>query len=398
MVELSYRDLNGVNIYTLETNARYKNRKDLLLIVFDDYVSQASLYTKSTCPSIPVDWCSKNLNKKIKAIIVNAGNANAFTGDIGLRDLLAISTEIANKIGCRIEDIGVASTGVIGEYMNIEPIIQSIKTIDLNKRCTWIDAAESIMTTDTYPKLARKEFKIDEQNIEIIGIAKGSGMIEPNMGTMLSFIFTNACIDEKLLKPILTEVTTNSFNSITVDGDTSTSDTVMLISTNKAGNKPLINIEDASSKEFIDQLQELTIDLAKKIVLDGEGATKLVEINITSAVSKISAIKIAKSIANSPLVKTAIYGQDPNWGRIIAAIGKSYEDIDSKKLKISIGDQLITLNSMVSPDYDEVLTKKYMEGDVIEIVVDLGVGNYSHKVWTCDLSHKYIDINTDYRS
>jgi len=398
MVELSYRDLDGVNIYTFETNARYKNRKDLLIIVFDDYVSQASLYTKSACPSIPVEWCSKNLNKKIKAIIVNAGNANAFTGDIGLADLLAISTEIANKIGCRIEDIGVASTGVIGEYMNIEPIIHSIKTIDLNKRCTWIDAAESIMTTDTYSKLAKKEFKIDGHNIEIIGIAKGSGMIEPNMGTMLSFIFTNACIDEKLLKPILTEVTTNSFNSITVDGDTSTSDTVMLISTNKAGNKRLINIEDTSSKEFIDQLQELTIDLAKKIVLDGEGATKLVEINITSAVSKISAINIAKSIANSPLVKTAIYGQDPNWGRIIAAIGKSYEDIDLKKLKISIGDQLITLNSMVSPDYDEVLTKKYMEGDVIEIVVDLGVGNYSHKVWTCDLSHKYIDINTDYRS
>ena len=398
MVELSYRDLDGVNIYTFETNARYKNRKDLLIIVFDDYVSQASLYTKSACPSIPVEWCSKNLNKKIKAIIVNAGNANAFTGDIGLADLLAISTEIANKIGCRIEDIGVASTGVIGEYMNIEPIIQSIKTIDFNKRCTWIDAAESIMTTDTYSKLAKKEFKIDGQNIEIIGIAKGSGMIEPNMGTMLSFIFTNACIDEKLLKPILTVVTTNSFNSITVDGDTSTSDTVMLISTNKAGNKPLINIEDTPSKEFIDQLQELTIDLAKKIVLDGEGATKLVEINITSAVSKISAIKIAKSIANSPLVKTAIYGQDPNWGRIIAAIGKSYEDIDLKKLKISIGDQLITLNSMVSPDYDEVLTKKYMEGDVIEIIVDLGVGNYSHKVWTCDLSHKYIDINTDYRS
>ena len=398
MVELSYRDLDGVNIYTFETNARYKNRKDLLIIVFDDYVSQASLYTKSACPSIPVDWCSKNLNKKIKAIIVNAGNANAFTGDIGLGDLLAISTEVANKIGCRIEDIGVASTGVIGEYMNIEPIIHSIKTIDLNKRCTWIDAAESIMTTDTYSKLAKKEFKIDGHNIEIIGIAKGSGMIEPNMGTMLSFIFTNACIDEKLLKPILTEVTTNSFNSITVDGDTSTSDTVMLISTNKAGNKRLINIEDTSSKEFIDQLQELTIDLAKKIVLDGEGATKLVEINITSAVSKISAINIAKSIANSPLVKTAIYGQDPNWGRIIAAIGKSYEDIDLKKLKISIGDQLITLNSMVSPDYDEVLTKKYMEGDVIEIIVDLGVGNYSHKVWTCDLSHKYIDINTDYRS
>tara|TARA_E500000075_G_scaffold134990_1_gene153734 strand:- start:2613 stop:3809 length:1197 start_codon:yes stop_codon:yes gene_type:complete len=398
MLDLSYRDLKGVNIHTFETGARYKNRKDLLLVVFDDYVNQASLYTKSTCPSVPVDWCRKNLNKQIKAIIVNAGNANAFTGDIGLRDLLTISKEIVNKIGCKIEDIGVASTGVIGEYMNIQPIIQSIKNIDLNNKSSWIDAAESIMTTDTYPKLAKKEFKIDGKNIEIIGIAKGSGMIEPNMGTMLSFIFTNACIDEKLLKPILREVTTNSFNSITVDGDTSTSDTVMLISTNKAGNKPLINIHETSSKEFIVELQKLTIDLAKQIVLDGEGATKLVEINIRSAVSKISAINIAKSIANSPLVKTAIYGQDPNWGRIIAAIGKSYENIDLKKLKISIGDQLVTLNSTVSPEYDEVLTKKYMEGDVIEIIIDLGIGNYSHKIWTCDLSHKYIDINTDYRS
>ncbi|MDG2186943.1 MAG: bifunctional glutamate N-acetyltransferase/amino-acid acetyltransferase ArgJ [Hyphomicrobiales bacterium] len=396
---INKNEISGVNIYTFITNAHYKNRKDLLLIVFDDVYSYASLYTKSSCPSIPVDWCKNNLNKdKIKAILVNSGNANAFTGERGKKDLIEILGKLSIKLGCKLNEIAVASTGVIGEFLNTRPIIEALLDNEMMKRSTWHDAANSIMTTDTYPKIYFKQSNIDGQNVKIVGIAKGSGMIEPNMGTMLSFIFTDANVSKTILNKLLKEVTNNSFNSITVDGETSTSDSIFLVSTNKAKHKKLLDLSSPLLNDFRNDIEELAINLAKQIVIDGEGATKLVEIFVTGAVSKSSATKIAKSVANSPLVKTALYGEDPNWGRIIAAIGKSYEKVNLEKLNLFFGGHQITKNGRNIEDYDESIVKDYMKNDNLLVTINLGMGNYSHKVWTCDLSHKYIDINTDYRS
>tara|TARA_B100002052_G_scaffold263402_1_gene258522 strand:- start:583 stop:1347 length:765 start_codon:yes stop_codon:yes gene_type:complete len=254
------------------------------------------------------------------------------------------------------------------------------------------------MTTDTFPKLSLKNFFIDKSEINILGIAKGSGMIEPNMGTMLSYIFTDANVDGTLLKSLLIDATKNSFNSITVDGETSTSDTVMLISTNEASNDMITKEDDPRINLFRNALNYVATDLAKQIVQDGEGATKFVEIIVSGAKNKDIATNIAKSVANSPLVKTAIYGEDPNWGRVIAAIGKSYEEINHEALGLFFGEHKIISGGMALDNYNEEIVKQYMKKDEIQIIIDLGMGSCDHTVWTCDFSHKYIDINTDYRS
>ena len=396
--EMKDLDFQGLKIYTFTTNAHYKDRKDLLLIVFEAPVSHASLYTRSTCPSVPVNWAKNNLKDKIKAILVNSGNANAFTGLRGENDLDHILAHLANELDCEAEEIAVSSTGVIGEFLNTRSITDALRDLDTRKSSSWLDAAEAIMTTDTFPKLSLKKLTIDETEINILGIAKGSGMIEPNMGTMLSYIFTNVNIDGSVLRNMLINATNDSFNSITVDGDTSTSDTVMLISTNRADHLRISTEDDPRLKEFENNLQDVAIDLAKQIIQDGEGATKFVEITVAGAKDKDVAINISKSVANSPLVKTAIYGEDPNWGRIIAAIGKSSEEINSEELKLFFGDHQIISGGMVHGDYNEEAVKKYMKKDKIKIMIDLNMGSYSHTVWTCDFSHKYIDINTDYRT
>ena len=391
-------DFLGLNLYTFTSNAHYKNRKDLLLIKFDKPVSQASLYTKSSCPSVPVGWAKNNLKDKIRAIIVNSGNANAFTGRRGEADLDHILEYVSEMLNCEKEEIAVSSTGVIGEFLNTKSIIDALSGTKLSKESSWLEAAEAIMTTDTFPKLSLKNFLIDKSEINILGIAKGSGMIEPNMGTMLSYIFTDANVDGSLLKSLLSDATNNSFNSITVDGDTSTSDTVMLVSTNEASHDLINRADDPRINLLKNALNDVTKDLAKQIVHDGEGATKFVEIITTGAKNRDIAINVAKSVANSPLVKTAIYGEDPNWGRIIAAIGKSYEEINYESLGLFFGEHMIISNGMVVDNYNEEIVMEYMKKDEIQIIIDLGMGNHDHTVWTCDFSHKYIDINTDYRS
>tara|TARA_Y100000590_G_scaffold469156_1_gene655184 strand:- start:2340 stop:3551 length:1212 start_codon:yes stop_codon:yes gene_type:complete len=391
--------LKGIQVYTFTSNAHYKNQKDLLLVVFEECLNYAGVYTQSSCPSIPVSWCKQQLNKKkIRAILVNAGNANAFTGLRGENDLKDLVGAVSKKISCKIDEVAIASTGVIGEFLNTKPIIEAISSMSEEDVSSWHDAAESIMTTDTYPKIAYQTIKIDDEDVNIIGLAKGSGMIEPNMATMLSFIFTDANLSFDILNTILKDVVRDSFNSISVDGDTSTSDTVILVSTNAAQHELLTEEKDPRTKHLQETLQSIANDLAKKIVIDGEGATKLVEINTISAVSKDSAMKIAKSIANSPLVKTALYGEDPNWGRIVGAIGKSFEKIDINRMRLFIGDFLVAYNGAVSEDYTEEDVKNYMRNKEILITVELNQGKHAHRVWTCDLSHKYIDINTDYRS
>ena len=287
---------------------------------------------------------------------------------------------------------------MIGEFLNTKSIIDALSCIELNKGSSWLDAAEAIMTTDTFPKLSLKNFFIDKSEINILGIAKGSGMIEPNMGTMLSYIFTDANVDGTLLKSLLIDATKSSFNSITVDGDTSTSDTVMLISTNEASNDIISKEDDSRINLFRNALNDVAKDLAKQIVQDGEGATKFVEIIVSGAKNKDIAANIAKSVANSPLVKTAIYGEDPNWGRVIAAIGKSYEEINHESLGLFFGEHKIISAGLALDNYNEEIVKKYMKKDEIQIIIDLGMGSSDHTVWTCDFSHKYIDINTDYRS
>tara|TARA_Y100001936_G_scaffold226450_1_gene245842 strand:- start:77 stop:1300 length:1224 start_codon:yes stop_codon:yes gene_type:complete len=391
-------DFLGLNLYTFTSNAHYKNRKDLLLINFDKPVSQASLYTKSSCPSVPVGWAKNNLKDKIRAIIVNSGNANAFTGRRGEADLYHILEYVAEMLNCEKEEIAVSSTGVIGEFLNTKSIIDALSGTKLSKESSWLEAAEAIMTTDTFPKLSFKNFLIDKSEINVLGIAKGSGMIEPNMGTMLSYIFTDANVDGSLLKSLLSDATNNSFNSITVDGDTSTSDTVMLVSTNEASHDVINRADDPRINLLKNALNDVTKDLAKQIVHDGEGATKFVEIITTGAKNRDIAINVAKSVANSPLVKTAIYGEDPNWGRIIAAIGKSYEEINYESLGLFFGEHMIISNGMVVDNYNEEIVMEYMKKDEIQIIINLGMGSHDHTVWTCDFSHKYIDINTDYRS
>ncbi len=389
---------SGLHVYTFTSNAHYKNRKDLLLIKFEKPVSHASLYTKSSCPSVPVGWAKNNLKGKIKAILVNSGNANAFTGRRGEEDLDHILNYVAEMLNCEKGEIAVSSTGVIGEFLNTKSIIDVLSGTESKKGSSWLQAAEAIMTTDTFPKLSAKSLYIDKTEINILGIAKGSGMIEPNMGTMLSYIFTDANVDGSLLKSLLIDITNNSFNSITVDGDTSTSDTVMLVSTNEASHSLISKADDPRIKSLKNALNDVATDLAKQIVQDGEGATKFVEISVTRAKNKDIATNIAKSVANSPLVKTAIYGEDPNWGRIIAAIGKSYETINHESLRLFFGEHKIISKGMVLDNYNEEIVMQYMKKDEIQIIIDLGMGSCDHTVWTCDFSHKYIDINTDYRS
>ena len=393
-------DIDGIKTYTFETNTKYKNREDLLVVVFDKDAIAAGVYTSSLCPSAPVEWCKENINyDKIRGLVVNSGNSNAFTGKRGVQTVSNMVNSLAKNINCNIEGIAIASTGVIGEFLDESSIVEAIETIDLRMpTSTWIDAAKSIMTTDTFPKLASKVCKIGNCEIIINGIAKGSGMIAPDMATMLSFMFTNANITHSLLQEILRETTNISFNAITVDGDTSTSDTFLAFSSNKADHRLIKDINDPLIQDFINSFKEVAINLAKQIVRDGEGATKFVTIDLEGAISNNSANIIAKSIANSPLFKTAIFGEDPNWGRIVMAIGKAGEPASRDKVKIWIGNNLVASEGVVDINYKEDIVADYMKNKNINIKIDVGVGEGSGRIWTCDLSHQYITINADYRS
>ena len=396
--------LNDIKISTVFSGIKDKSCQDddLLLIEFDQEASIAGVFTKSLTSSAPVNHCKHNLKSSkspsVRAIIVNSGNANAFTGKVGDETVLNVSNYLSKKLNCNLNQIYTASTGVIGEQLDSEIIINGINKMRPAEKPDWLKAANAIRTTDTFSKLVSRKCYIDNVEIDIVGIAKGSGMIAPDMATMLGFVFTNANLPSNILQQLLKSANEKSFNSITVDSDTSTSDTVLLTATKKAKHRIIDNYNDKSLQNFKKTLNDVMLDLAKLVVKDGEGASKFITINVVGAVSKRSAKKIAFSIANSPLVKTAIAGEDPNWGRITMGIGKSGEIVDQKKLKIKIGEFVVAENGKVSDSYEEKKLKEYMKWDSIEIEVNLKLGNDAFKCYTCDFTHDYIDINADYRN
>jgi glutamate N-acetyltransferase/amino-acid N-acetyltransferase len=395
--------IDGVRFATCEAGIRYPNRTDLMLALFEPGTSVAGILTQSKTASAPVEWCRAHLpHGMARALIVNSGNANAFTGKRG-RETVGLTVEaVAQLTGCLTADVYVASTGVIGEPLDAEKIMTRLG--ELVTRATpeaCENAARAIMTTDTYPKVATRNAEIDGVKVTINGIAKGAGMIQPDMATMLAFLFTDAAIEPAALHSVLADAAEDTFNAITIDGDTSTSDTLLLFATGTAASRGaprIVKGEDPRLVNFRLAVTDLARDLAQQIVKDGEGATKFVTVTVTGAETKQAARKIAFSIANSPLVKTAIAGEDPNWGRIVAAVGKAGEAADRDQLAINFGDIEVARDGAVAPNYREALGAAYMKQPEIVIGVDVGVGQASATVWTCDLTHGYIAINADYRS
>jgi glutamate N-acetyltransferase / amino-acid N-acetyltransferase len=392
----------GVRLAAAETGIRYKNRPDVLLAVMEPGTSVAGCFTKSKSRSAPVDWCAESLKGgTARAVVINAGNANAFTGKAGVTTVTAVAKAAARLLDCKPADIFQASTGVIGEPLNPSFITNALpKLAEAAEPDAWSMAAKAIMTTDTFPKGATVKAKLGGKTVTINGIAKGSGMIAPDMATMLVFIFTDAALPPKLLQKLLTKSVDRSFNCITVDGDTSTSDTVLMFATGAAGGplKALRSAEDARLKGFARALDALCMDLAHQVAKDGEGAEKFIEIAITGAENDKAAHRIAMSVANSPLVKTAIAGEDANWGRVVMAVGKAGEKAIRDKLRIRIGGVTVAKNGMRDPSYKEAEIMPHMKGRHIVIEADVGVARGKATVWTCDLTHRYIDINGSYRS
>ncbi len=386
----------GVALASAATGIRYKGRVDVLLATLAEGTTVAGALTKSKSPSAPVDWCAASLKQgKARALVVNAGNANAFTGKKGVVTVKAVAKAAAAQLGCKQAEVFQASTGVIGEPLNPAPITGAMAALASDaKSDAWDMAAKAIMTTDTFAKMATATVKIGGKSVTINGIAKGSGMIAPDMATMLAFIFTDAKIAAKPLQKSLIAAVNPSFNCITVDGDTSTSDTVLLFATGKSATIK----SPAHVKAFNKALDAVCLDLALQVAKDGEGAEKLIEIKITGAENDKAAHKIAMTIANSPLVKTAIAGEDANWGRIVMAIGKSGEKAIRDRLKIKIAGVLVAAKGMRVEGYNEAEIMPHMKGRDIKIEADIGVGKGQAKVWTCDLTHGYIDINGSYRS
>jgi glutamate N-acetyltransferase/amino-acid N-acetyltransferase len=392
----------GVRLAAAETGIRYKNRPDVLLAVMDPGTTVAGSFTRSKSRSAPVDWCVDSLSGgTARAVVINAGNANAFTGKAGVATVTAVAKATAKLLKCEPAEIFQASTGVIGEPLNPAFITGALEKLSAEADPDrWAAAAKAIMTTDTFPKACTVKAKLGGKTVTINGIAKGSGMIAPDMATMLVFIFTDAAVPSKILQKLLTRSVNPSFNCITVDGDTSTSDTVLMFATGAAGGaiKGLRSADDARLKSFAKALDTLCMDLAHQVAKDGEGAEKFIEIAITGAENDKAAHRIAMSIANSPLVKTAIAGEDANWGRVVMAIGKAGEKAIRDKLKIRIGGITVAKNGMRDPSYKEAEIMPHMKGRDIVIDADVGVGTGKARVWTCDLTHAYIDINGSYRS
>ena len=390
-------EIKGVSLATTACGLRYKGRTDLLLAEFAEGTTVAGVLTTSKTASAPVHGCRKNLKGGLaQGLIVNSGNANAFTGIKGERAVEAITGAVAKTLGCEGGHVFSASTGVIGEPLDDSKVTAALAELKNNLASgsdAWEAAARAIMTTDTFPKAATRNAKIGDKTVTINGIAKGSGMIAPDMATMLSFVVTDAKIPANVLQQMLGELNQKSFNSITVDSDTSTSDTLLMFATGTAGNDASAPLDD-----FRSALGDLLLDLAQQIVRDGEGATKFITIKVNGAENDVAAKRIGLAIANSPLVKTAVAGEDANWGRIVMAVGKSGEAADRDKLSIAIGGVEIAALGGVVEGYDETPVAAHMKGQNIDIMVDVGVGSGTWTVWTCDLTHTYISINADYRS
>jgi len=393
--------ISGVRLGAGAAGIRYEGRTDVLMGVFAPGTTVAGVFTKSKTCSAPVDWCRTALaDKSARALIVNSGNANAFTGRVGNEAVKATVDAVVALTGCKPTEVFIASTGVIGEPLPVRRLTTALPEIYENTGATaWEQAARAIMTTDTFPKMATATAQIDGQAVRINGIAKGSGMIAPDMATMLSFVFTDATIPQDVLQAMLVQAAETSFNSITVDGDTSTSDTLLLFATGKgARHNPVTRLADKRLDDFRAKLNTVLQDLAVLVVKDGEGATKLIRINVSGAESPTAARKIALSVANSPLVKTAIAGGDANWGRVVMAVGKSGEAANRDKLSIKFGGHKVATQGLRDPNYSEALMARYMQRAEIEIDIDVGVAKGAAGVWTCDLTHGYISINGDYRS
>jgi glutamate N-acetyltransferase/amino-acid N-acetyltransferase len=392
--------LAGVRLATRECNVRYKGRRDVMLMELAPGTTIAGVLTRSLAPSAPVDHCRKHLKTgKARAILVNAGNANAFTGKLGKQAVDASVAAAAKTLGCKASEIFVASTGVIGEPLPAERITAHLPALAKDLAAdAWADAAATIMTTDTFPKLATRTAQIGDATVTLNGICKGSGMIAPDMATMLAFVATDARIPADILQALLKKAADRSFNCITVDGDTSTSDTLLLAATGQAKHAKAKSAGDPLLKGFRAALEDLLVDLAVQVAKDGEGAEKLITIDVTGAASAAAARRIGLSIANSPLVKTAIAGEDANWGRIVMAVGKAGEKADRDKLAIKIGGVLIAAKGQRVADYDEAPVARHIKSRDIHIAVDIGLGSGKARVWTCDLTHRYIEINADYRS
>jgi len=410
------KSIEGLEISSISADLYGDGRDDLCLFYFPEGANFGAVYTVSKITSASINWNLKIKRHFIKALLVNTKNANTFTGVRGAQGLKEIAHTLSKALTLKssqspkgvnevvkITDLIFASTGVIGEDFphikiknRIPELVKKLKK-EVNK-FIWFKAASSIMTTDTRPKVAYEECKIGNKLIKISGIAKGSGMIAPNMATMLSFIFTDADIPSIFLKAILKKVVTTTFNSITVDSDTSTNDMVGIFATGKVKNSKIYNVLDPKLQDFEKALNRLCLNLAKQIVVDGEGAKKFITVSVIGARSISMAKNIGFSIANSPLFKTAIAGEDPNWGRIVMGIGKSGENVSPNKIQIKIGNYLVAENCKLAKDYNEKDLKQYMKWDSIEIEVNLNIGNASHKIYTCDFTHDYIDINADYRN
>ncbi|MEF0943587.1 bifunctional glutamate N-acetyltransferase/amino-acid acetyltransferase ArgJ [Rhizobium sp. BR 362] len=395
--------LRGVRMTTASAGIKYKNRTDVLLMVFDKPAAVAGVFTRSKCPSAPVDFCRKNLaHGSARAVVVNSGNANAFTGLKGRQATELTAESAAAAVGCAENEVYLASTGVIGEPLDATKFAGVLDTMAKDATSDfWFEAAKAIMTTDTYPKVATRSAEIGGVKVTINGIAKGAGMIAPDMATMLSFVVTDADISSAALQTLLSEGVDPSFNSMTVDSDTSTSDTLMLFATGAAaadGQARIERADDPKLAAFRTALNELLKDLAIQVVRDGEGATKMLEITVTGAENDAAAKRIALSIANSPLVKTAAAGEDANWGRVVMAVGKAGEMADRDRLAIWFGDVRVAVNGERDASYSEEAASNVMKQQDIPVKVDLGLGNGQATVWTCDLTKEYVAINGDYRS
>ena len=402
----SYADMpaiRGVRMATASAGIKYKNRTDVLMMVFDRPASVAGVFTRSKCPSAPVDFCRANLPGGVaRAVVVNSGNANAFTGRKGREATAMTAVAAAKAVGCREGEVFLASTGVIGEPLDASKFSGVLDTLAVSAEGDfWFEAAKAIMTTDTYPKVATRTAKIGDVTVAINGIAKGAGMIAPDMATMSSFVVTDADIASSVLQTLLSEAVGPTFNSVTVDSDTSTSDTLMLFATGAAaadGQQRAVDAADPALEAFRAALADLLRDLALQVVRDGEGARKMVEITVEGAESDAAAKVIALSIANSPLVKTAVAGEDANWGRVVMAVGKSGEMADRDRLAIWFGHVRVAVDGERDPDYSEAEASAVMKEEDIPIRVDIGLGNGRATVWTCDLTKAYVEINGDYRS
>src|SRR5450432_2550045 len=391
----------GVRLATAAAGIRYQGRTDVLLAVFDKGTTVAGVFTKSKCPSAPVEWCRAKLKAgKARALVVNSGNANAFTGKTGRQATTLTAAIAAKALGCKPNEVFLASTGVIGEPLDATKFNGVLGTLAGQAAPgEWMAAAKAIMTTDTYPKVATATVKLGKAKVTINGMAKGSGMIAPDMATMLAFVFTDAPIAAGALQSLLKSGVEDTFNAITVDGDTSTSDTLLAFATGAAAGAPKISrASDPRLKAFTKAFYAVLADLAEQVARDGEGARKLVEIIVEGATSKASARKIAMSVANSPLVKTAIAGEDANWGRVVMAVGKAGEPANRDKLSISFNGIRVASRGARDPSYDEAEVSAAMKNPKIQIKIALGLGKGRDRVLTCDLTKEYIAINVDYRS